>query len=195
MNISKLSISDLKIAGITSPMTLMCIARARNYSYYCSMVEDALAGKCPFCILDPKKNRVIVQNRFWRAWQNPFPERNTKHHFIFAPKKHVLRLRDLPKRARATLFDLIDYMEERYGAQASGIMIRNNAPLLAGTIEHLHVHAMIPNGKGRVESPLYKGKGDDQRDIARTIVLGKMRQGVPFSKLSKKERELVKGRM
>ncbi|KKW09719.1 MAG: hypothetical protein UY47_C0006G0010 [Parcubacteria group bacterium GW2011_GWB1_49_7] len=191
-----MSEATLVIDGITDSGTLACIARARTYKQYCQMVRDALAGRCPFCEPDPEVNKVVAQNTLWRAWQSPFPEKNTLYHFIVVPKQHHVDTQQLNAGEKLGLFDILKGLRDAYCYQSRGILIRDgDATLSAGTIQHLHVHVMVPDGKGRVESPFYKGADEEEAGIRRAVIYEKLRQGTLVDDLSPDEKELVKGRI
>ena len=87
-------------------------------------------------------------------------------------------------------------LKKAYDIVSCGILIRDgNAILSAGTIEHLHVHMMVPDGTGRVESPFYKGAEAETESLARAIVFEKLRQGADYHELDLREQELVQGRV
>ena len=186
----------LVIPGITDPNTLVCIARARTFKQYRLMVENAVARRCPFCTLDPKTNKVIAENQYWRAWQSPAPEKHTEHHFIIAPKKHCTDTEELGNAEWITLKYIMTDLRNMYRYQGRGILIRDgDARLSAGTIEHLHIHVMVPDGTGRVESPFYKGAEAEGESLARAIVFEKLRKGMPTGDLSPEETLLIKDRI
>ncbi len=60
------------------------------------MIDDYLAGKCPFCDpLDPDKNKVIAQTEDLRMWKNPFPLDKAKLHLIMATTQHRTSVEEL----------------------------------------------------------------------------------------------------
>ncbi len=191
-----MSFDKLVVLGITNPSTLACLARSRTYEQYCHMVEIALQGKCPFCDIDPEVNKVIADNEYWRAWQSPYPEKNTKHHFIIVPKRHMIDTGELQPAEQMSLFRIMKFLREIYGYESCGVLIRDgDARLSAGTIEHLHIHVMVPNGTGRVESPFYKGLDEERWGVTRAIIYEKLRRGLPVDELTQEEVRQVRGRI
>ena len=187
---------ELVVSGITDENTLACLSRARKYTQYCKAVENALAGKCPFCHVDPEYNKIILETDDWMVWACNPPEKHTKHHFLFVPRVHVTSVSDLGVPQRIDLFDLIDEVKVMCSISSCGILIRDgDARLSAGTIQHLHVHMMVPDGTGRVESPFYKGDASEAEGFARAIIFEKMRTGTPFTGLEPCEQELIKDRL
>jgi diadenosine tetraphosphate (Ap4A) HIT family hydrolase len=167
------------------------------------MVKDALAGNCPFCKLDPAFNVVIAETTTWNAWQSRAPEKGTAHHFIIAPKRHVKAVKELNYGEWVSLVEILNKLDEQHGITSSGIQIRDgDARLSAGTVEHLHVHKMVPNGTVRVESPFFKGAESEAEGHARAIVFEKFRLAKEkggfdeaLENLSVEELQLINGRM
>src|SRR5688572_26176325 len=121
----------LVVPGITDPNTLARLARARTYPQYCSMVEDALANRCPFCELDLKLNRVVVARRWWRGWQSPCPEKNTRYHFITAPHRHLTDTNELNGSEVLELFKIMGDLQGRYGYTSRGLLLRDGDATLS----------------------------------------------------------------
>src|SRR3990167_1775690 len=48
-----------------------------------------LAGRCPFCLLNPEVNKIIEENSKWLVMLNAFPYENIKTHLLFCLKSHV----------------------------------------------------------------------------------------------------------
>ena len=188
---------ELAVPGITNTSTLACLARARKYKQYCNAVADALAGKCPFCKPDPERNPVIAETDDWMVWNCNPPEKNTKHHFLIVSKRHVMSMSHLTRDEWLELLSLMNQIKEKNGITSNGILIRDgDATLSAGTIQHLHVHMMVPDGTGRVESPFYKGAKSEEESVARAIVFEKMRRfGATVDSLNADELKLIEGRM
>lgn len=62
-------------------------------------------------------------------------------------------------------------MYKLYGITAAGIFTRDgDATQLAGTVEHAHWHVMVPNGQGRVETPIAKGDADEEAGRQRAVI-------------------------
>ncbi len=167
----------LEIIGVKDPGKLACIARARTYGQYRKMVDDALADRCPFCNLDTDHNKIVAETAHWIALHCNPPEKHTKHHFLYVPRSHVVHMLALLPEELANLFTLISRVRSQYSYRSSGILIRDgDATLSAGTIQHLHIHEMVPDGTGRVESPFYKGREAEEASIRRAIIFEKMRK-------------------
>jgi ATP adenylyltransferase len=201
------NVERLIIPGITDPSTLTCIARARKYSQYLGMVKNALTGVCPFCTPDPVKNPRIELSAGKEHWYithcNP-PEDFTRVHLLYIPikkivvdgaKRHVKDTRELSKEAWADLQDVHAEATDRFRIPYRGWQCRDgDARESVGTIEHLHIHVMAPDGTGRVESPLSKTP-EEEESLQRTLVFEKMRQGASVNDLEPHEANLVQGRI
>jgi ATP adenylyltransferase len=188
--------AQLVIPGITDPNTLVCLSRARKYKQYCKGVHNALYGICPFCKVDRDYNQVIVDTEYWLAWPSKPPEDNTRLHFLIVPKRHIISVTELMLAEWSELYYIIGNLKLDHGITSCGFLIRDgDATLSAGTIQHLHIHLMVPDGKRRVATPFFKGKSSERKSLARAIVFEKVRQGVVYSDLTESERELVQGRM
>ena len=207
---STVQFSSLVIPGITDLGTLARLARARKYTQYRRAVANALAGKCPFCDIDPEYNKVIRETKNWHVWPCNPPEKHTRHHFLIVPKQHVKSVTALTRWQWVGVQQLITWLKKEYNFTSCGILCRDgDATLSAGTIEHLHIHVMVPDGTGRVESPFFKGAESEAEGLARAIVFEKMRQyqlaeeakghmlsnEQVFNALCAEDRELVKDRL
>jgi len=157
------------------------------------MVKQALAGRCIFC--DPADEKILFTGFFWRAWQNRFAEEHTRHHFMIVPIRHVVTIDELTTLEWRALQELFRRLKKEFGYTAAGVLVRDNAPELAGTIEHLHFHVMVPDGTGRVETPFCKGSEKDGESLRRAIVFESLRRGVPFEDLPAVEQALVADRL
>ena len=83
-----------------------------------------------------------------------------------------------------------------FGYTSRGTLMRDgDATMSAGTIQHLHIHDMVPAGTGRVESPFYKGHESETEGVLRAMVFEKIRQGFSAQALTPDEKKLVEGRL
>ncbi len=193
------------VPGITDQNTLACIARARTYRYHCQLVDQALSGKCPFCELDQGRNRVITDNSSWTAIHCNPPEAHTRIHVLFIPNRHVTDSNELSDQEWLDLKHIRITVQQTLGYESRGLLMRDgDARMSAGTIAHLHIHEMVPDRSGRVESPFYKGDESEIEGLRRAIIFEKLhRAGVRPDEasnraqeiLSREEQELVAGRL
>lgn len=152
------------------------LARSRNYGLYLLNRDRLLAGTCPFCEHDSME--TVAQNEDWTAKMSPGPEANTKLHFIIFSRRHVSGLMELPDSAGASLMAIVRAIYGQYGITASGILTRDGNPVeLAGTVDHCHIHVMVPNGEGRVETPIAKHPNDEEMGRQRAVIYEQLFQG------------------
>ncbi|MDE1966735.1 MAG: hypothetical protein KGI45_01515 [Patescibacteria group bacterium] len=195
----------LVIPGVTDPARVACIARARKYSQYVTYVNDALAGKCTICSLDSNRNPNPERRGFieipgvtlWRIWHCNPPEKFTRLHFLMSPVRHITDSRDLDADEWDQLKSIWNSLPAMFNFNFRGILIRDgDATQSAGTIQHLHIHMMVPDGTGRVESPFCKTPEEEAAGVARAIIFEKLRTtGMNPSALPPEEFELVKDRL
>ena len=189
----------LVISGITDPATLACLSRSRKFSQYVNGVNNALAGNCPFCNLDPSHNKIIaglMSAKLLRVWHCNPPERNTRFHFLICPIRHVISISQLTQYEWTEVRMIISELATNYDIPYRGILIRDgDATQSAGTIQHLHIHVMVPDGTGRVESPFCKTHEEEIAGVERAIIFEKIRTGTSPQNLSPDEFELVKDRL
>ena len=186
----------LVVPGITDANTLVCLSRARKFKQYCKAVVNALQGICPFCKVDRGYNQVIIDTEYWLGWPSNPPEDNTRLHFLIVPKRHIISVTELMQVEWSELYYILGDLKLDNNITSCGILIRDgDATLSAGTIPHLHIHLMVPNGTGRVESPFYKGAESEAESTARSIVFEKLRQGAALETLTPDEQELVRERL
>lgn len=195
----------LVVKGLT-PTQCAILSRSRKFSLYKKNRADLLAGKCPFCPPDPAVNVICYENDCWWAWRSKWPEDNAALHLMIVPKRHVHSMRELDDATEGlALLQALRSLDEMLGITFSGLLCRDgDATLSAGTIEHLHWHKMVPDGRGRLETPMAKGHPDEQKGHARAIIFEKLRQQIDemganpdlvIKALSEEEFSLVTGRL
>lgn len=172
------------------------LINTRTYPQYCEMVWQILWGNCPFCKLDLKLNNVIVENDHWRAWENPFLQKYTAHHFIIAHQVHLTHLSDVTSADGRDLFDILSKLAEPADIRGGGVLMRFGDPLLnAGSIRHLHANLFVPDGTGELRLPLCKTPEEVAAKMKVICVFEKMRLGATFEALDPKEQDLVRDRL
>ena len=169
---------------------------ARTYPQFCEMVRRIQSKDCPFCNLNTALNKVIMENTYWRAWLNPFPQKHHQYHFIIAHKEHVTHVNDLRSQGWVQLGASVLWLSNHFGLSGGGIIVRFGDPRLnTGGVRHLHANIQVPDGSGEVRVPLAK-KPEDVEEKKKVIrVFEKMRLGTAFENLAANERELVKDRL
>lgn len=183
--------ASLIVPSIDDPGKLRCLARARTYNQYCSMVENAIRGICPFCQVNRERNKVVFEDEQFWVWHCNPPEKHTSLHLLIVPKRHVVVSAHLLDAELLRFAQLPLEMASRFQLTHYGILVRENAPEMAGTIEHLHKHLMVEDGTGRLETPFSKGAESEAESVARATVFEKLRQGWKPHLLTSVEWKLV----
>jgi len=150
-----------------------------NFDYYQKQVLDFLAGKCAFCPPDPTDNVIFddISNATWMAWENivaprPFQD----HQLLFAPRRHVVDLRDLTQEERLDMFKINFAAQDKFGFTGYSLVIRCGDPdYHAGSVRHIHANMMHPDGTGKVEVTLGKSKFDFEKKLPTLLIWEKMR--------------------
>lgn len=138
-----------------------------------------------------------MEDDYCMAWHCNPPEKHTRWHFLIVPKRHVTDSMELNGPEILVMMSLFpNHLMRDFGFKSRGLLMRDgDATLSAGTIEHLHLHIMVPDGTGRVESPFYKGAEAEAESLARALVFEKLRQGMEPETLTDGEWDLVKDRV
>lgn len=171
---------------------------ARGFKQYCEMIKRIQAGECFFCQLDTELNIVIFENERWWGWYNPvkIERANLAYHAVIAHRQHLTQLSDLTPEDGYHLFDIVQKFAQKDNLPGGGMLMRFGDPRLnAGTIRHLHLNIMVPNGKGEVRPPLRKTMEEVEEDMKKSVAFEKMRLGTPFEALEPAEQDLVRDRL
>ena len=188
----KLQIPGLKDEDIEYLVNL------RNYKYYCATVANFLKGICPFCTIDPAVNKVFYENDTWVAFHCPsaFKAKNLEYHIVLAPRKHHTHFCGMSDQEKNDWVKTLGWVISSYDLQGGAIVMRfGDASLNAGSIRHLHANIMVPDKKGRVEVTLAKSPEEVEEKWRMVAVFEKMRQGMPFYRLTADEQALVHNRL
>lgn len=98
---------------------------------------------CPFCTDKHIDERVIVQNRYVRAFPTNTPI--VPMHVLIAPVRHVTSMAELTDKEHAAMFEIAKQLSEVFTKhfEAEGFNYAWNEGLLAGqSIAHLHLHVL-----------------------------------------------------
>lgn len=182
-----------QIAGLTEDQVIT-LMNCRGFEQFKSMLEDYAAERCPFCALNPKKNRVLYTSEGWRVWENPFPLKYTDLHLIMAPIDHVTVPTGPDWRS---IGDILEWATEKYSIEGGGFVMRFGTPKFnAGSVLHLHGNLIIPNRAGDVQVTLAKKPEKVIETIKRMNIFLKLYKGeCTPEELSAEERLLVAGRL
>jgi diadenosine tetraphosphate (Ap4A) HIT family hydrolase len=137
-----------------------------------------------------------VELKHWRVqYCNP-PEKHTRLHFLLIPLRHIKDSRELTSEEQLEYWTALNALPQMFSFDYRGILNRDgDATQSSGTIQHFHVHIMVPDGTGRVESPFCKTPEDEAAGVARAVIFEKLRTGNTFEQLPLEEQELVKDRL
>lgn len=183
------------VPGLTE-VQMLSLAYCRTLDQYVNMLESSKAGKCVFCDPLGPQNRVVQEDAGWRIWPNPFPIKFTEHHFVMAPRRHVVPGDAIQEEDFLAMGRLFRWAQQEYQFTGGGFVMRFGGPLQsAGSVLHLHANIIIPNRQGAVGIPLAKNPKKVAQQIARMMVFEKLRTGALFNRLTPAERTLVKGRV
>ncbi len=190
------ALPDFQVPDL-SPAQCAILARSRDFKLYKLNRASLLAGSCPFCRHNPATDGdIIAENASWWAKYTPSPEKNSRLHILIMHRQHIRGVMEYAPGDGDLLVALLKELYEQHELIFAGLMCRDgDARLSAGTIEHVHWHLMVPDGKGRLESPFYKGDESEREGLKRAIVYEKLVQGADPESLTEDERELVKGRI
>mgnify|MGYP002404195820 CR=1 FL=1 len=104
-----------------------------------------MTAKCPFCELDPTRNREITSNEHVRVFlSNP---RLIPGHTLVIPKRHVEHPNELTEAELVAIFAQINVIRNRLLTSiAEGVDIRQNyRPFLPQgniKVDHVHFHVL-----------------------------------------------------
>ena len=187
----------LQIPGLDS-LDVGTLIFARGFKQYCEMVKKIQAGECFFCQLNTDFNEVIFENKLWHGWYYTaqIESANLACHIVIAHKRHLPQLTELTSEDGRYLFEIVLMFAKKDNLSGGGLLMRFGDPRLnAGTVRHLHLNIIVPNGKGDVRLPLRKTGDEVEQNMKKALVFEKMRLGTPLNELEPTEYELVKDRM
>ncbi len=149
---------------------LFCLEGCGSYKQYHTMRTGFEAGKCVFCELNPVLNKIILEDEFTACWavHPDFLRKELAHHFIIIPKREVRFPTELTEAEVVSMHSIQIILFSTYDLQGGIIATRfGDMRLNAGTVPHLHVNIMVPNGTGEVRIPVFKDPGDRDKNVAR----------------------------
>src|SRR5450631_27931 len=103
--------SELVVPGL-GDQDIALLPNARNYEYYCDMIEQIKKRECPFCDpMDPEKNTAIKSFGGWRIWECPaaFRAADIARHYVVAPTRHFTHVIDMRTNDWCDLGALIEW--------------------------------------------------------------------------------------
>lgn len=113
------------------------------------MKKIAKNKECPFCPenLDKyHKQEIIRKGEHWILTRNQWPYKNTDVHLLAISKYHTEKLSDLKSGSFDELQGHIVWVESEFNVVSGGIAMRfGNITNNGATINHLHVHFIVPS--------------------------------------------------
>lgn len=194
-----MSTNPLVVRGVSDPHTIAILAQADTYAEYLARVEIATSGRCPLCQSNGD-NKPIIEREDARAWEVG-PGQHVTKHFLIAPRRHVVSLRELALSEIGGMHRLKDVLLEQVHAPDYAVVVKEHDPALPRTVfYHLEMHVVVPEGTGAVSMKILKtseltdpGSRVNDMRISRAIVFEKLRSGVPEDELTQDELALLAG--
>lgn len=120
---------------------------AKSKEYKNVLTSIIKTDKCPFCPNNFKyhKNPILKKHQGWIVTANSWPYKDTKHHFLFIPNKHLTQFFDLTAKDLKAVKNLIDWIVTKYKIKGGGVTLRFGEQKYTGaTVSHLHFHLIVP---------------------------------------------------
>jgi diadenosine tetraphosphate (Ap4A) HIT family hydrolase len=165
--------SEAKASHVLTEEELSCLRGCEKYPQYYNMRKGFEAGTCPFCTIDPKVNKVLLQSRTgrWKFWKNPFKLKDGMvTHALLVSQEHVRHIWKLEPPDFEELGEICKMIGEKYGVEldnSSVLMRQGDMRLNAGTVPHLHLNFYVPNGIDELRLPLFKKEADIEENMKR----------------------------
>lgn len=111
-----------------------------------AVMESLLTeGICIFCDKRTERRAILVSPN-WNITPNSYPYDGTEQHLLLTPVRHVTAINKL---------NMVEWVELQYIIHRAGefypgysVVVRNGDMEITGaTVEHLHFHVLVPNGK------------------------------------------------
>lgn len=132
----------------------------------------------------------------WIAKWNDFPQKKkTAKHLLVIPRRHIVNLSEMTLDDWVHSGHLIQWVISEFKIPGGGILTRFGTPFLnAGTVEHLHINIMEPNGQVEFRPPLCKEPEENAEGLARLEIFKKLWLGYSVGDLYSEEIKLIEGR-
>lgn len=118
---------------------------------YGNVIADILEkGCCPFCPEFFKWHRksILEEKDGWLITESSWPYKNTEHHLIIIPRRHMEKIEELKNSDLATAFELMNNFIKKHNIPGGGITLRFGDTRYTGaTVTHLHFHFFVPHKK------------------------------------------------
>ncbi len=196
---------EFSVPGV-KPEDTWRLFNTSNYRYYKQTVADLKAGKCPFCEIDPKINKVLFENDHWRLWINGIaPRPGQTCQLIIPSKNHIERISEMTREEWTSLYDIFAWARANMDVEVAdeGVLVLRSGPAWknAKSVPHLHVNFQAPTGKDRVEVTIAKSEEDLKKKLPVLQAFEKYRvaeeagEHIPEGALTPEEWLLIKDKM
>ena len=129
-------------------------AKSGEYKEVLEKIEKS--GKCPFCPENRDfKNPVLKKSGSWIVKKNDWPYKNTLHHLVFIPDKHIENFSELTLNDFKALSELVTWAIEEFKIPGGGFAMRfGDTDYTGASVRHLHAHLIVPevdkDGKAKI---------------------------------------------
>lgn len=119
-------------------------AKSGGYKEVLEKIEKS--GKCPFCPENRDfKNPILKRVGGWIVKKNDWPYKNTLHHFVFIPDRHLENFSELTPDDFKALLELVTWTIKEFKIPGGGFAMRFGEPDYTGaSVRHLHAHLIVP---------------------------------------------------
>lgn len=122
----------------------------RTPAQLAKMQELTSKGICAFCpehFIEYHDNPIEFETRHWIVTKNDYPYDHTKLHLLLITRKHVQKLSQLSKAARADMLEAVTQIERTYKLPSFSIVMRVGDILFnGGSVDHLHAQFIVGDG-------------------------------------------------
>ena len=189
---SAVDIPEIPVYEGLTPEQVITLSRARWFKQFKGMIQSYRSGACLFCDPLGPKNKVIHEALGWRMWVNPIPEKHSARHLVMAPVEHISPEDEIVVDDFTAIGELFSWAKQEFKFKGGGLLMRFGSTWFnAGTILHLHVNIIVPDGSNEVRVPLAKTPEKVQAGFTRLQVFMKMLNGTAIKDPTEGEREIA----
>jgi len=189
MNLSLLP----KLEGL-SPRDVFMLLNATTYEQFVDTRAKLQAGICQFCGENPL-HHIVAENEHWRAWPNPYPQANHKHHFVIAVKRHIYHFKELTQSERYALSEVQFELVIKFEIEGGVFGMRfGEVQLSLASVLHLHTNLRIPDLRGPASIVFARSYGETLKRIYVLGLFERILRGTPLEALDFDDQKLVRER-
>ncbi len=132
--------------------TFTVLDNAREASQFEAMTRINNRSECPFCVenfFKEHKNPVILDDKHWIVTKNQWPYNGTNYHILLIPKQHREKISDITHEEFCALENIICEIEKKLDIESGSLCMRfGNPKFNGGTVNHIHIHIIVPKKPG-----------------------------------------------